>query len=288
MDFARNNELIIDDNNYLEHCSDIIVDGEQKGFGLTPRNYGIYPAGSIESVPAWDPRLITLYTREEWSSRIKDKQQAQSQLSDIRLSGDAGASIPSLDQGQSNFCWVHSTTHGETINRAIANEPYIALSAYAVACLIKDFRNEGGWGGLSMEYIIKHGIPPQSMWPQGSFSRSYNNPATWKEAEKYKITGAWCDLSIRPYDRNFSFDQLISCLLQDIPVVMDLNWWGHSILGLDAIEYDTSLKLSDINRWGVRIWNSWGNSWSDRGMGLLRGNKAVPNGAVASRTSKAA
>jgi hypothetical protein len=36
----------------------------------------------------------------------------------------------------------------------------------------------------------------------------------------------------------------------------------------------------------VLIWNSWSNSWSDNGMGVLEGNRAIPNGAIAVRVSR--
>jgi hypothetical protein len=33
--------------------------------------------------------------------------------------------------------------------------------------------------------------------------------------------------------------------------------------------------------WGCRIWNSWSDSWSAQGMGVLAAGKAVPDGSVA-------
>lgn len=284
---SRENEFVIDDNNYLEHTK-AVVDGETVSYGLVPRNYGTHPVGSIVGVPSWDPKEIKLIPRSEWSSRIKDKQQQQSQLSDIRLSGDAGAIVTSLDQNGKGYCWAHSATHAVMLNRMVANYPYVPLSAYAIACVIKNFRDEGGWGALALDKIIKDGIPPQSFWPQQSMNRQYNSVATWNAAKNYRVTGGWCDLSVAPYDRDLSFDQAMTCLLMDLPCILDFNWWGHSVCGLDAYEFDSSLPLSDINRWGIRIWNNWSDRWSDRGMGLLRGNKAVPNGAVASRVVTAA
>jgi hypothetical protein len=280
-------ELVIDDKNYLEHCEPVVINGEKTTFGLVPRNYNTHPIGCYGAVP-WVPSQIKLIPREEWSSRIKDKQQAQSQLSDIRLAGNDGKMVPSLDQNGKGYCWAHSTTHAVMLNRMVANDPYEPLSAYAIACIIKNYADEGGWGALSMDFAIKRGIPSQKYWAQQSMSRSNDNEATWVNAALHKVTDGWVDLSVAPYDRDFSFDQEMSCLLQNIPVVKDENWWGHSICGLDAYEFDSSLPLSDINRWGVRIWNSWSDSWSDRGMGLLRGNKAVSNGAVASRVVLAA
>lgn len=288
VDFLNRNEVVIDDNNYYEYLDDQVVDGERMSRGLCPRDYSRQPVGSIRGVPSWDPKLIKLIPRNEWSSRIKDKQQAKSQLSDIRMIGNAGNPIPSLNQGNKGYCWAHSSTHAVMMNRAIANDPYLPLSAYAIACVIKNFRDEGGWGALSLAYMVEHGVPTQEFWPQGSMSPSNNNSRTWEDAAKRKVLGGWADLSVAPYDRHLTLDQVMSCYLQDIPVVLDLFWWGHSVLGLDALEFDSSLPLSDPNRWGNRFLNSWGDSWSSLGMGTLRGNKSIPDGAVASRIVMAA
>ncbi len=280
-------EIVIDDNNYLEHCEPVEINGERTTFGLVPRNYSNYPVGCYGATP-WKPDQIKLIPRNEWSSRIKDKQQAQSQLSDLRLSGNNGQMVPSLDQNGKGYCWAHSLTHAVMLNRMVSNDPYEPLSAYAIACMIKNYRDEGGWGALAMDFAIKNGIPSQKFWPQKSMARSNDNPNTWANAALYKITNGWTDLSVAAYDRDLSFDQEMSCLLQNIPVVTDLMWWGHSVCSLDAYEFDSSLSLTDINRWGKRIWNSWSDLWSDRGMGLLRGKKAVSDGAVASRIVLAA
>jgi hypothetical protein len=89
------------------------------------------------------------------------------------------------------------------------------------------------------------------------------------------------DLQPAAYDRNLSLDQLITCLLSGMACPVDYNWWGHSICAADAVEIDSSLPLSDPNRWGVRIWNSWADTYGKLGMAVLRGNKAIPDGATA-------
>jgi hypothetical protein len=277
------NELVIDDSNYREFIGDVVVDGQIKSRGLVPRDYAKQPYGSIAGVKPFDPHDIKIIPRNEWSSRIKDKQQAESQLSDFRLRGDSGQMVRSLDQNGQGYCWAYSTTGCAMLARMVANEPHVRFSAHAVACVIKNFRDEGGWGALSLDFLIKRGVPSVEFWPEKSMSHQYNNDATWENAAQYKCSEGWTDLTRAAYDRELTQDQVMSCLLQNIPVVGDFNWWGHSVALMDAIEYDTSLSLSDENRWGVRLLNSWSDRWSDRGMGLLRGRKAIPNGAVALR-----
>jgi hypothetical protein len=270
--------------------------------GLVPRDFAADPQGSYASAPAFDLPLIP---RAEWPARIADKEATQSRLSDIRLTGNNGAMIPALDQNGKGYCWAHSSTGGVMIVRAAANLPYVPLSAYAVACVIKNFQDEGGWGALSLDFITTRGVPSSQFWPMQSMSRANDNPATWANAALHKAVESWVDLTAAAYDRTLSFDQEITLLLSGTPVVTDLNWWSHSVLSLDAVNGTAqrtvtradSGKLASVDEfeavWGIndpvtggfgkRILNSWGDSWSDRGMGVLTGTKAVSDGAVAPR-----
>jgi len=275
------NELVIDDKNYLEHADATLVDGKVMGRGYVPRDYNLHPVGSVRGVSPFNRKI---YPRNEWSSRIKDKAQSKSLLSDFRMIGDKGKPIPSLDQNGQGFCWAYSTG-GAIAGRMRDRQPYIRLSPHAVACKIKNFRDEGGWNPLSVQFAIETGYPDISAWPEKSMNRTYDNEATWINAAKNKITEGFMDLTPPVYDRNMTFDQLMSCLIDNIPCPVDFNWWSHSVCGLDPVEFDDTLSLMDPNRWGIRIWNSWTDSWSALGMGVLRGSKAIPNGATACKVS---
>jgi hypothetical protein len=200
---------------------------------------------------------------------------------DLRTIGNNGGHVKSLDQNGHGYCWAYSTASAITACRIRDNQPYARLSAHAVACKIKNFRDEGGWNPLSVEYAIKHGYPTVATWAEKSMGKVYDKPETWAEAAHYKIVDGWMDLQASIYDRNMTFDQLMTCLLLRIPCPVDYNWWRHSVTGCDPVEVDSSLQLSDIRRWGVRIWNSWTDNWGTMGMGVLVGNKAVPDGATA-------
>jgi hypothetical protein len=302
------NELIIGDHNAHEHQV-AVIDGEHKAKGLIPRDFNAHPPGSYASAP----RAVSfdLIPRSEWPRIIAEKAAAESRLSDIRLAGNNRQPIPSLNQGQVGYCWAHSSTHAVIILRALANMPYVPLSAYSVAATIKKGRDEGGWGAQSLDFITQRGIVSQALWPQGdrNYQKYAGQQAVWDNAAAHKVAEGWVDLDAAQYDRNLSFDQEGTLLLSDVPVVKDENWWGHSILGLDLVDgtshrYATrtaSGKLPDLAEFelmwgindpvaagfGVRIWNSWGDSWSDRGMGILTGSKAVSNGAVAPRVTSA-
>jgi len=292
----RQNELIIDDLTVIPEPPP----GSAKG--LIPRDYSIHPQGFYAAAPAFD---LTLIPRTEWPERIRDMESQKSRLSDIRATGKYGSRIPSLDQNGKGYCWTHSVTMGVILDRAVRNLPYMALSAYAVACIIKNFRDEGGWGALGLDFIQQRGVPDEKYWPQRSMSRSNDNEATWKNAAMHKILGGWVDLTQAVYDRNLTFDQTMTLLLTRCPVVQDANWWGHSFILMDPVngnaqkdelraesgklltpdDFDARWVTEATDGFGTRGLNSWGDSYGVNGEFVLAGNRAVPDGAVGVRST---
>jgi len=270
-------ELIIDDENYRRKAAPPSVDGAKMGMGLVPRDLKKNPYAGPDF--AFDAVQMPLIPRSEWSDRIKEMEATKSRLSDLRRRGNSeGGLIPSLDQNGQGYCWAYSTGMALMMTRVVSNLPYVRLSPHAVACKIKGFRDEGGWCGLSYKFAIEHGYPDQKMWPQKSMSRSNDNEQTWANAAKYKAVEGYYDMSVAVYDQEMTFDQVMSCLLCRIPVISDFNWWGHSVCALDPVEVEKG-------SFGIRIINSWTDSWGDLGEAVLRGNKAIPDNAVAPRTS---
>lgn len=301
--FTNPNELLIGDHTPVEH-----VDLNTGMKGLVPRDYGKHPVGAFAP-----PTQVKLIPRSEWRERIAAMTANKSRLSDVRNVGNYGQRIPSLDQNDPRYmntnkprwgyCWFHSVTGAVILNRAVMNQPYVALSAFGGAYTMKNGRDEGAWGALALDFIKEHGVPPESMWPR--FEQRMRSPddQCWTEAKKYRITDGWEELQAAVYDRNMTFDQVMTMLMMRIPVVTDFNWWGHSVLSIDPVDgnavkdvqrNDASGKLatpqeieamlgvgSMTDGYCVRIWNSWGDEWSDAGTGVLSGSKAVPDGAVA-------
>jgi hypothetical protein len=254
-------EIILHDASPPEHFEP--PNGYAKG--LVPRNFSTHPVGYLGAIAR--PFDIPLIPESEWQSRLDAQIATKGQLSNIRNQGNNGQPIPSRDQNGKGYCWAHSSVSAMLIARAVAGEPYADLSAYAVACIIKGYRDEGGWGAESLQWIAENGVPTSQFWPQQSMSRSNDNPAMRANAKLHEFRD-WMDLEPR------NKAQFVTCLLLGMPVITDLNWWSHSICTLDLVS---------INPFRTRIWNSWSDQWSDNGMGILEGSKAMPDGALAAR-----
>lgn len=277
-----------------------------KGRGLIPRDYARDPVGSFKGIPPMRAVNMPLIPRDEWSQRARDLDAASASLKHVRDRAANGTQMPSLNQGSVGYCWAHSTAQGVMLARAVANEPYVALSAYSVAATIKRGADQGGWGAASAEFMAERGIMPQSIWPQGDRDyKKYDKPDNWAEAAKFKITEGWVDIEAAAYDRTLSFEQQITLLLSLTPVVGDHNWWGHSIIHIRAVEgaqqrktfrgpdgKKPSTKEFDLiwgmnnpvtAGWGSEILNSWGDGWGDKGTQVLTGSKAPIDGGVGVR-----
>ncbi len=114
--------------------------------------------------------------------------------------------------------------------------PYVRLSAHAGACIIKNFRDQGGWGAQGLDRLRSHGQPSVEFWPEKSMNRQYDKPETWENAALHKVVEGFIDLDEPQYDRRLSFQQVLTCLLRNIPVIGDYSWWGHSVCLLDAVD----------------------------------------------------
>lgn len=144
-------EIIINDSNYNDFVSPV-VDGEIKVRGLIPRDYSQCPVGYMACAKPFDLPLIP---ESEWEERLAAQRAAKAQLSDVRNRGMNGQPMPSRDQNGKGYCWAHSGTSAHLIVRAMQGQPYADLSAFAVACIIKGFRDQGGWGSQGVEFMAR-------------------------------------------------------------------------------------------------------------------------------------
>ncbi len=255
------------------------------GRGYIERDLEKHPVGSLFGSQGVDEfnKNVPLLSFEEIAERVEQSEKEKTRISDVRMIGDNGKPMVSLDQNGQGYCWAYSTCQGIMIRRAQMGLPYIRLSAHSLACKVKGFRDEGGWCGLSATNAMTMGYVPVKYWSEKSMNRSLDNQANWEIAKGFCITEGFMDLQQPVYGKTLTFQQVLSCAVSGIPVAVDYNHWSHSILGMDPVLVTDRFALNDPRTWGLRIWNSWRDQWGKLGTGVLLGQKAIPNGAVGIR-----
>jgi hypothetical protein len=242
-----------------------------KSMGLVPRDFKALPAGCYAAAPAFD---IPLLTDDDIEAALRAQNSgATMSLQHIRDIADNGKPIPSLDQNGQGYCWAYSTTSASMLARAAAGMPYVRLSGHMIGCLVKGYRDQGGWNAQSVSFAAANGIASTEFWKEKSMARSNDNAEMRANAKQHQLF-EFMELDDGGPELK---RQMATCLLMGIPYASDHNWWSHSVC---------ACRLVSWNPLKVLIWNSWSNSWSDNGMGVLEGNRAIPNGAIAVRVSR--
>jgi papain like protease len=255
-------EIVIDDESpsIIWETPDGMSTGYMAGARTTPY-------GRMATTTPFPSELII--PESEWQARIAEKEQRQNRISDLVLQ----AKLPSKNQQQTNYCWCNAPTGTVEMLRVIENEPMVSLSAASVGGPITGYKNVGGWGESALKYIVDNGIVPESLWPVNAINAKYHTPANVQAALDYRIVG-WYELVPK------NTDQMISCLLRNIPVAVGLNWWGHEVVFCDAVWLNGAIA--------IRFRNSWGNSYGSQGFSVLQGTKILADDAVCPLSTVAA
>lgn len=271
--------FIIDDDNYREHLADTEFDGH-RGFGLVPRTSDPDP----DVIVPMHAVQMEMIPETEWVDRIRERQAKQNRNVDRWRQGNNGQPIPFVIQGQWGYCWGHGPINAQSMMRANMNLPYRALSAFSVCSPIKNGANEGAWGALALEFMLKNGACTQDLWPQGQVRLPETADVKASRAAN-KLTGTWMDMASPVYNRDLSKAQIVTLLLNDIPVVGDFMWWGHCVALLDPV----IVTGNQIDTICVNSWAGWGGYFQKGdGLAVLSGSKAFPDNAVAPKTLVAA
>lgn len=239
--------------------------GKGRGLLLARRRT---PVGAIPRAPRMPRELII--PESEFQERIKEKEERKNRLSDIA----DRAGLPCKDQQQTNYCWINAPTYALELIRVVQNQPMVILSPASGGARIKNFRNVGGWGEEALEWIVENGLCPVDVWPANHWnSNKFATAANIELAKQYRCL-EWCEAEPR------NMQELISLLLHNIPVPVGYNWWGHEVTAVDAVWID--------GRAWPRIRNSWGMGWGSQGYGILQGDRAPADDAVAPMSAIAA
>lgn len=251
--------VTLDDFNYHNHQDFTGSDGQRRAKGLVGTKRG-YRSANVESFP------LPLIDESEIEDRIRQQEKDQNSLQHLRdCMGPGGTRIKSTDQGNRGYCWFHSGTSAMLLARAAANQVHVDLAPYMGACIIKNYRDQGGNGDEGLDFIAEVGICTSAFWPQRSVSRSNDTPEMRADAKLHRAQ-KWYALDTN--DRQTLKRQMATCYLLNMPTVNDYNRWTHSVGGA---------RLVSWKPFKHRIWNSWSDEWSDDGMGDLDGDGWLPD-----------
>jgi hypothetical protein len=178
--------------------------------------------------------------------------------------------IQAKDQNSLNFCWVYGSTRAVEVRRAATGLPALDLSPESVGGPCTHWRNQGGYASEAFDRLQNFGACETSYMD----APHSLHPLRWKPGwEKNALLHEAVDW----YSINTSFDEVITCLLERIPVAAGLDWWGHLVCFLDPV-------ILPDGSVGVLFQNSWGVDWPTpgaNGLACLTESKATPDGAAA-------
>ena len=239
-----------------------------KGFGtgLESRDYSVFPQGF-----AAGPFRLPLIDRSEIPDRIREKEKARAGLKFIReICGPGGGLMPATNQGRTKYCWMYAVVTAVLFQRGYQGQPYESLSGTGPAAKVKNYRNQGGWVGEGIEYIVEHGIPREADIPQGMDGLRKDlveMPEVWERAKQFRVV-EWMELE------RGNLDQFATCLLLDIPVACEYMSMGHAMCAYSLTKWDGRNFEHDVL-------NSWGPNWGTKGAGRMAGRSGIPSGMVA-------
>lgn len=257
-----------------------IIDDSTSNDILHPEGYATgYDPGSVGLM--WSPQTqelesavlpmadIEIIPRSEWSARIKEREEKQMRMRDIR------GRKPIYDQQQNGYCWSYGPHNAATYARFRTNKPRRFFNPCAIAAIIMSGRDQGAWSGLALKAMTEIGMSPLTKWPGTSRDTRNDTPELRQEMKKFKVQEAYFDATKHPSEQYNKYDVVFSALLLGIPLSLDWMQWGHATSGLDPVEFEPGA-------FGIDIENSWAN-WGDNGWAVIPEQKWEPTNAVGVR-----
>lgn len=136
----------------------------------------------------------------------------------------------------SGNCWTYGVAHASMVQRLLAGEPFVRLSPYSVACIVKNFQNNGGWGSQALAQMVKEGIATEEHWPMerpgmSSAERSAANMNAIRNGRQY-LAASRANAALHKvleYDDlpQRSWAHKMACLCVPLPIASGYNRIGH-------------------------------------------------------------
>lgn len=157
--------------------------------GFVERDYDKDPLLSGVGAVELPQALLDMYPDEKvWKERFKELEAKGQDIPTIlQRSFDAGV-WRGLNQNPTNYCWCYAVIHAIMIQRLLNGEPFFRLSPYSVACIVKNFQNNGGWGSQACDQVVKEGVATEEFWPMekpGMSDRSGANMSAIRNGRQY-------------------------------------------------------------------------------------------------------
>ena len=257
--------LVIDEHNAHEFAS---PNGHGRGYK------GWQRPGTPHIFRGVKPNL-PLIPRSEWSALIKAGQ--GNWLSDLLKKNN----VRSKDQDGLNYCWCYGSALAAETKILLQGEAYKEYAPESVAVPCVNGANEGGYASQAFNQMHTGGMCHAELLPADHSDRIQDRRGNVIKIDSAKWSPGWQTDALKHllvdwYEIDTSFDQVMTCLLNRIPVAAGLDWWRHLVCFLDPVEVSPG-------KFGVLIQNSWGVDWPTEGANgysVLTEAKATPDGAA--------
>ncbi len=193
----------------------------------------------LNSEPLCQVQAIQSYTQNELLEIIAEKTAKKTWIRD--KCDRVGSKVKS--QSRSNFCWNHAPVRGLECLYVMQGGAAHTLSAFWGAAIIKNGRNQGGYGLQAVKFMVENGVPLESYHPPMDFSVD-RRPEVVANAKLHQIVG-WEDVD--PDDQYAIFTRIAL----DMPVTLGIPSMGHEMLGTFLVVINGRIYIGCDNSWGV-------------------------------------
>lgn len=210
--------------------------------GCLPRIFGY---GQLPNSRLFRDVMDTI-PRSKWAELINNQNPFR-----YREAIDSALSIH--NQGSTNYCWCHSVAKAYENLRFLHGFAPSRISSASIGVPLTHGRNVGGYPEKAIMQLQSEGACSLDLWPDQVLEAPDDLVRLAQEQKQNRIL-YWIELN--------SWEEQITCGLLGIPVVLPLNWWRHAVCqGAPTIDSNNQIV--------VGFWNSWGDSFGDRGYAYL-------------------